>query len=136
MASRVRWGNRSTRIVKTAELRSGRCSRIRSVLGRSQRPHRQCEQAEQRVEIALAAHPLQAEPVHLINERLQLAGQRVWTKLEAPVRHHHHHGQMQHLGVELHKARCLRPQSVLEPSLGVHLNLQQHHRLLLCAGLR
>jgi hypothetical protein len=41
--------------------------------------------------------------------------------------------QVLHLGVELHKARCLRPQTVLEPRLGVHLHLQQHHRLLGCA---
>ena len=44
--------------------------------------------------------------------------------------HRHHHGQMQYLGVELQKASGLSKQTVLEPWLGVHLHLQQHHRLL------
>ena len=46
------------------------------------------------------------------------------------VRHHHNHGQMLHLGMELQKAKTLGAQTVLEPRLGVHLHLQQHHRLL------
>ena len=37
---------------------------------------------------------------------------------------------MLHLRVELEKAKALGPQPVLEPRLGVHLHLQQHHRLL------
>ena len=56
--------------------------------------------------------------------------------VEAPVGNHHDHGQVLHLRVQLEKAKALGTQSVLEPRLGVHLHLQQHHRLLLCAGLR
>jgi hypothetical protein len=33
--------------------------------------------------------------------------------------------------MELKKAKTLGAQTVLEPRLGVHLHLQQHHRLLL-----
>ena len=53
--------------------------------------------------------------------------------VETPVRHHDHYGQVQHLGMELEKAKALGTQTVLEPRLGVHLHLQQHHRLLGCA---
>jgi hypothetical protein len=49
------------------------------------------------------------------------------------VRHHHNHGQVLHLGMELQKAKTLGAQTVLEPRLGVHLHLQQYHRLLGCA---
>lgn len=52
------------------------------------------------------------------------------------VGNHHNHGQVLHLGVQLEKAKALGAQTVLEPRLGVHLHLQQHHRLLGCAGLR
>ena len=98
-------------------------------------PHRQREQGEQWIEIGLLAQLLQAQPDHAINKRLQLLRQLSWTELEAPVRHHHDHGQVLHLGVELQKARGLGDQPVLEPRLGVHLHLQQHHRLLRRAGL-
>ena len=53
--------------------------------------------------------------------------------VEPPVRHHHNHGQVQHLAVQLEKAKALGTQTVLEPRPGVHLHLQQHHRLLGCA---
>ena len=49
--------------------------------------------------------------------------------------HHHHHGQMQHLGVELEKTKALGAKAMLEPRLAVHLHLQQHHRLLRRARL-
>jgi hypothetical protein len=42
---------------------------------------------------------------------------------------------MQHLGMELEKAKALSAEAVLEPHLGVHLHLEQHHRLLRGAGL-
>jgi len=50
--------------------------------------------------------------------------------VETPVRHHHNHGEMLHLGMELKKAKALGAQTLLEPRLGVHLHLQHHHRLL------
>ena len=50
--------------------------------------------------------------------------------VEAPVRNHNNHGEMLHLGMELQEASGLGKQPVLEPRLGVHLHLQQHHRLL------
>ena len=53
--------------------------------------------------------------------------------VEAPVRHHHNHCQMQHLGMQLQKASGLSKEPVLEPRLGVHLHLQQHHRPFGCA---
>ena len=43
------------------------------------------------------------------------------------MRHQHHHGQMQHLRVELEKAGGLGKEPVLEPTLAMHLHLQQHH---------
>jgi hypothetical protein len=92
--------------------------------------HRQREQGEQRIEFGLLAQLLEAEPDHAIKEGLQLLRQLSWTKLEAPVRHQHDHGQMLHLGMQLEKAKALSSQSVLETLLGVHLHLQQHHRLL------
>ena len=55
------------------------------------------------IEISLLAELLKAQPDHPIHKRLQLLRQQGWTKLEAPVRHHHDHSQMQHLGVELQK---------------------------------
>ena len=78
---------------------------------------------------------LQAQPDHPINKRLQLLRQLGWTKLEAPVRHHNDHSQMQHLGVELEKAKALGAKAMLKPRLAVHLHLKQHHRLLWCARL-
>ena len=59
--------------------------------------------------------------------------QLIRTELEAPVGNHHNHGQVLHLGVQLQEAKALGAQTVLEPRLGVHLHLQQHHRLLGCA---
>jgi hypothetical protein len=56
--------------------------------------------------------------------------QQGWTEVETQVRHHDHHGQVLHLGVQLEKAKALGTQPVLEPRLSVHLHLQQHHRLL------
>ncbi len=53
----------------------------------------------------------------------------------ASVRHHHDHGQVQHLGMELQEARRLGKQPVREPGFAVHLHLQQHHRLLRRAAL-
>jgi hypothetical protein len=50
--------------------------------------------------------------------------------VETPVGNHHDHGQVLHLRVQLKKAKTLGAQTVLEPRLGVHLHLQQHHRLL------
>ena len=97
------------------------------------RPHWQRQQGEPWIEISLLAQFLQAQPDHLVNKRLQLLGQLGWTKLETPVRHHHHHGQMQHLGVELEKASGLSKQTVLEPRLAVHLHLEKHRRLFWCA---
>ena len=51
------------------------------------------------------------------------------TELETPVRHHHNHGQVLHLGVELQEASSLGKQPMFEPRLALHLHLQQHHRL-------
>jgi hypothetical protein len=99
------------------------------------RPHWQREQGEPWIEISLLAQFLQAEPDHRIKKRLQLLRQLGRAQPQAMVRHHHHHGQMQHLGVELEKASGLGKQTVLEPRLAVHLHLQQHHRLLRCARL-
>jgi hypothetical protein len=42
---------------------------------------------------------------------------------------------MQHLGMELQEASRLGKQAVLEPRLGGHLHLQQHHGLVRHAGL-
>jgi hypothetical protein len=53
--------------------------------------------------------------------------------VETPVGNHHDHGQVLHLRVQLKKAKTLGAQTVLEPRIGVHLHLQQHHRLLGCA---
>ena len=89
--------------------------------------HWQRQQGEPWIEINLLAQLLKAQPDHPINKRLQLLRQKGWAKLEAPVRHHHDHRQMQHLGVELQKASGLGKQAVHEPRLGVHLHLQQHH---------
>ena len=47
--------------------------------------------------------------------------------------HYHNHGQVLDLGVQLHKTRCLRPEAVPETLFGMHLHVQQHHRLLGCA---
>jgi hypothetical protein len=53
--------------------------------------------------------------------------------VEAPLGNHHNHGQVLHLRVQLEKAKALVAQPVLEPRLGVHLHLQQHHRPFGCA---
>ena len=87
------------------------------------------------VEIGLLTQLLQAEPHHAINKRLQLLRQLGGAEVEVPVRHYNNHGQMQHLGVELKKTKALGSQAVLEALLGVHLHLQQHHRLLGCFAL-
>ena len=42
---------------------------------------------------------------------------------------------MQHLGVELEKAKALGAKAVLEPRLAVHLHLKQHHWVLRGARL-
>jgi hypothetical protein len=42
---------------------------------------------------------------------------------------------MEHLRVELEKAKDLGAKAVLEPRLAVHLHFQQHYRLLWRAGL-
>lgn len=55
------------------------------------------------------------------------------TEIEAPVWNHHDHGQVLNMGIELEKAKALGAKTVLEPRLGVHLNLKKHHRLLGCA---
>jgi len=94
------------------------------------RPHWQREQRENGIILGLLAQLLKSQPVHASKERLQLQRQQGWAEVETPVRHHHNHGEMLHLGVELRKARCLRPQAVLEPGLGVHLHLEQHHGLI------
>ena len=49
------------------------------------------------------------------------------------MRHHDHHGQVLHLGMELQEASSLGKQPVLEPRLALHLHLQQNNRLLGCA---
>jgi len=72
-------------------------------------PHRQREQGKQRIEIHLLAQLFQAQPDHAIEKGLQLLRQQGWAEVETPVRHHHNHDQMLHLGVKLHEARCLRP---------------------------
>jgi len=64
----------------------------------------------------------------------ELMGQLGGSEVEAPVWHHNNHGQMQHLGMALQEASRLGKQPVLEPSLGVHLHLQQCHRLLGCSA--
>jgi hypothetical protein len=79
--------------------------------------------------------PEQLVPDHAIDKRLQLLRQLGGAEVEVPVRHHDDDGQVQHLGVELKKAKSLGAQAVLEPRLGVHLHLQQHHRLLGCSAL-
>jgi hypothetical protein len=73
------------------------------------------------------AQLLQAQPHHAIHKRLKLLRQLIRAKVEAPVRHQHHHGQVQHLRVQLEEAKALSAQTMLEPRLGVHLHLQQHH---------
>ena len=54
---------------------------------------------------------------------LQLADQPIRPQPETPMRHHHNHRQMLHLGVELQEAKALGAQTVLEPRLAVHLHL-------------
>ena len=81
------------------------------------RPHWQREQGEPWIEIGLLAQLLQAQPPHAIHKPLQLLRQLGWTKPEAPVRHRHHHGQMQHLGVDMEKAKALGAKAMLEPGL-------------------
>ena len=55
--------------------------------------------------------------------------------VEAPVGNHHNHGQVQYLRMQLQKASGLSKQPVLEPRLGVHLHLQQHHGPICRTGL-
>ena len=43
---------------------------------------------------------------------------------------------MLHLVIEPEKAKALSAKAMLEPRLGVHLRLQQHHGPLSVAGLR
>jgi len=78
---------------------------------------------------------LQAEPVHASKERLQLKRQFGGAETEALVLNHHDHGQMEYLGMELQKAEGLSSEPVLELGSGLHLHLEQHHRLLRCADL-
>ena len=53
---------------------------------------------------------------------------------EPLVRCDNHHLKVLHLGVSLDKAGGFGPEPVLEPRLGLHLHLKQHHRLLRCAA--
>ncbi len=69
--------------------------------------HRQGEQADQRIKPRLLAELFQAQPDHAIKKLLQLLRHLGWPEPEAPVRHHHDNGQMQHLGMELEKASGL-----------------------------
>ena len=73
------------------------------------------------------------QPDHAINKRLQLLRQLIRPEPEALVWHHHDHGQVVDLWMQLQKACGLGKQPVLEPRLGVHLHLQQHHRPFGCA---
>jgi len=100
------------------------------------RAHRQREQDEQGIKIGLLAELFQAQLDHAIEEGLQLLGQLGRAEGETLVRHHHNHRQVLHLGVELEKAKALSAQAVLEPRLGVHLDLQQHHLPLRGVGFR
>lgn len=103
--------------------------------------YRTVEQAQQSLERAAIVRSggksasIKSISDHAMETGLQLLRQLGRAKIEAPVRHHHNHGQVLHLGVQLEKAKALGTQTVLEPRLGVHLNLQQHHRPLLCVGL-
>ena len=53
------------------------------------------------MEAALVAKLLQAEPVHACKELLQLVRQLGRTQPESPVRQHHDHRHVQHLGMLL-----------------------------------
>ncbi|MCX5967646.1 MAG: hypothetical protein NTV57_08420 [Cyanobacteria bacterium] len=94
------------------------------------RPHWQREQAEPWIEISLLAQLLQAQPHHAINKHLQLLRQLGRAQPQVMVRHYHDNGQVLHLGVELEKAKALGAKAMLEPRLGVHLHLKQHHWVL------
>ncbi len=84
---------------------------------------------------SLLAKFFQAEPVHAGKNRLQLEGQPIPPQPEPTVRHHNHHLQVLHLRVQVEEASRLGKQPVLEPSLALHLHLEQHHRLLGCTEL-
>jgi hypothetical protein len=63
-------------------------------------------------------------------ERLKLKRHLDGPETESPVLQLHVHFQMRPLGMELQEASRLGKQPVLEPSLGLLLQLQQHHRPL------
>ena len=73
--------------------------------------------------------------MHAPKKPLQLTGHPIRTQQQPTMRHDNHHLQVLHLRVQLGKAGGLGPKPVLEPCLGVHLHLQQHHRPLRRAAL-
>ena len=77
---------------------------LRAGLQLGRRPHRQREESQKWIEIDLLAKLLQAQPHHAIHKRLKLLRQLIRAKPEAPVRHQHHHSQVQHLRVQLEEA--------------------------------
>ena len=77
-----------------------------------------------------------------LKQHSENGGQQIWPELKnllgaglQLLRHHDHYGQVLHLGMELEKAKALGAQTVLEPRLGVHLHLQQHHWPICRTGL-
>ena len=77
--------------------------------------HRQGEQREDGVVLGLPAQRLQAQPDHSTEKGLQLMRQQGRAQVETQVRHHHNHGQVLHLGMQLQKASSLGKEPVLDP---------------------
>ncbi len=132
------WEAVKKKIVRTVESSSGWRSRTCWVLRLSSASA--CTGSVSRVShgsrSALLAQLLQTHQHHAINECLKLLRQLGRAQLEAPMRHQHDHGQVQHMRMQLQKVKAMGAKTVLEPRLGVHLHLQQHDRLFRCAPFR
>ena len=81
------------------------------------RPHRQGEQANQRIKPRLPAELLQTQLKHASKKCLQLKRQFGRPQPEAPVGNHDDYLKVLHLGVQLQKAKALSCKTCLKPAL-------------------